>query len=257
MSLAADQRRLAGLDFDGFRELALRDGISEHERVGFPDAYREGRERAILADVSAKLPALHEDHHEPAGVVIDIGCGCGPFAEAIQRRCADAGHELVLVDSAEMLARNPDAPGIEKVAGRFPECGALLQRRHGAAVAVLAYSVLQYVFPSPGAFAFVDAACKLLAPGGRLLLGDIPNASMRRRFLASEAGAEHHRTAYGEAGQPPPVSFNTPVGDEIDDAVLFALAARARAAGLHAWIVPQDPSLPMANRREDLLIARP
>jgi len=37
-----------------------------------------------------------------------------------------------------------------------------------------------------GAHAFVNVALIRLVPGGRLL-GDPPNASMRRRFLASEA----------------------------------------------------------------------
>ena len=256
MSLPADQERLVALDFDAFRELALRDEISEHERVGFPAAYREGRESAILEDIAAKLPALREGYDGPGATVIDIGCGCGPLAEAIQRRCASAGHELVLVDSAEMLARNLDAARLVKVAGRFPDCDASLARWRGGAVAVLVYSVIQYAFPSPGVFGFVDAACKLLAPGGRLLVGDIPNASMRRRFLASDTGADYHRHYTGGHASPS-VSFNAPVGDEPDDAVTFALASRARAAGLHAWIVPQDPSLPMANRREDLLIERP
>jgi hypothetical protein len=45
--------------------------------------------------------------------------------------------------------------------------------------------------------------------------------------------------------------------DQIDDAVVFALVQRARAAGFDAYVLPQDASLPMANRREDILIVRP
>lgn len=253
---ATEQQRFAGLDFEGFRQLALRGDISDHERVGFPDAYREGREQAILADVASKLPALDSAFDKGAGVVVDIGCGCGPLADAVRERCAALGHKLVLIDSAEMLARSPDGPGVEKVAARFPDCADLLARRRGAAVAVLAYSVLQYAFTQPGVFEFVDAACELLAPGGRLLVGDLPNASMRRRFLASEAGEIHHR-GYSGRDEKPDVRFNAPVRGEIDDAVALAVLARVRAAGQHAWIVPQAADLPMANRREDLLIARP
>jgi hypothetical protein len=39
--------------------------------------------------------------------------------------------------------------------------------------------------------------------------------------------------------------------------VTLALLARARDAGFHAWVMPQPPALPMANRREDLVFERP
>ena len=44
---------------------------------------------------------------------------------------------------------------------------------------------------------------------------------------------------------------------KIDDAVVFSILGRARAAGFDAYVVPQAPDLPMANRREDILIMSP
>jgi hypothetical protein len=38
---------------------------------------------------------------------------------------------------------------------------------------------------------------------------------------------------------------------------VFALLGRARAAGFDAYVVPQGAALPLANRREDVLITRP
>lgn len=249
----AEHERFQGLDFDGFRRLASAEGISDHERVGFPDSYRAGREEAILADILHKLPALGS---QPVGTVVDIGSGCGPLASLIADQCLDSGHTLVLVDSEEMLNRREDSERIVKVAGRFPDCEHLLSELRGQCIAVLAYSVLQYAFTQPGVFDFVDAAAELLAPGGRLLLGDIPNASQRRRFLSSEAGVENHRLYTGK-DESPKVSFNTPTRGEIDDGVMLGLVARSRGSGFHAWLVPQQEALPMANRREDLLIVRP
>ena len=55
----------------------------------------------------------------------------------------------------------------------------------------------------------------------------------------------------------PDVVFNAPVERQIDDAVIAAMLGRARAAGTDAWVVPQPPHLPMANRREDILLRRP
>jgi hypothetical protein len=50
--------RFAGLTYERFRALAQDSRLSASERVGFPDAMREGYEDAILADLVAKLPAL-------------------------------------------------------------------------------------------------------------------------------------------------------------------------------------------------------
>ena len=79
---------------------------------------------------------------------------------------------------------------------------------------------------------------------------------MRRRFLASDSGREHHRSYSGTDADPPVHWPTLPLG-ELDDAVTLALLARARDAGFHGWVVPQPPTLPMANRREDILFERP
>lgn len=247
-----DHERFGDLTFDDFRRMAGDDALSSHERVGFPDAYREGREALILDDIAAKLPSLIERER----VIVDIGPGCAGLPVLLREHCAQRDHTLVFVDSAEMLAHHPDGPGLVKVAARFPAAPELLAERRAAVDAVIAYSVVQYAFSDASIFDFVDAALDLLAPGGRLLLGDVPNASMRRRFLASEAGAAHHRVYTGR-DEHPDVRFNVLERGQIDDAVVLSLLARARAAGFDAWVVPQPAALPMANRREDVLIARP
>jgi 2-polyprenyl-3-methyl-5-hydroxy-6-metoxy-1,4-benzoquinol methylase len=246
-------RRFAELTFDDFRRMARDEALSTHEKVGFPDAYREGREAAILADVCAKLPALDVR----GAVVVDVGAGCGGLATLLREHCRAHAHALTFVDSAEMLAHHPDGDDLTKIPGRFPhDCAELLAERRGEVDALIAYSVLQYAFADASPFAFLDAALELLAPGGRLLFGDLPNASMRKRFLASDAGAAHHR-AYSGRDEDPQVAFNTSDPGQLDDGALVGLLLRARAAGFHAWLVPQPAELPMGNRREDLLIARP
>ena len=225
--------------------------LSAHERSGFPDAYREGAQAAILADIEWKLPALGRK----SATVVDIGCGAGPLAMALRDICAERDHTLVLVDSPEVLAHHEQGDAVHKFAGRFPDTPEILDGWAGRCDAVLAYSVLQYSFLDASVFAFLDAVLTLLRPSGRALLADLPNASMRQRFLSSEAGREHHR-AYTGTDEPPPQPPASLDG-ELDDAVALALVARARHAGFHAWLMPQAPELPMANRREDLLFARP
>jgi hypothetical protein len=248
----ADHSRFADLTFESFRRMAADETLTPNERIGFPDSYRAGSEEAILADLESKLPALAAEQR----TIVDIGPGCGPLSDLIRERCAARRHQLVFVDSAEMLDHHPDAPGLTKVAARFPDCPELNASHRGRAEAIIVYSVLQYAFRDVSVFEFLDAALELLAPGGRLLAGDLPNASMRRRFLASDTGRAHHRE-YSGRDEDPELTFNTINRGEIDDAVVLSLLLRARSGGFHAWVVPQDLGLPMANRREDLLIQRP
>jgi hypothetical protein len=245
-----DHARFTGLTFEEFRRMAADDTLTANERIGFPDEYRAEHDEAILADIEGKLPALAARDR----VVIDIGPGCAGLSMRTRELCAQRGHELVFVDSAEMLAHHPDHPALTKIAARFPD--EFPDGYAGRADAVLVYSVIQYAFVDASIFTFLDAALDLLAPGGHLLVGDLPNASMRRRFLASASGRAHHR-AYSGRDEDPEVRFNVIDHGEIDDAVAIALLARARAGGFHAWLVPQASALPMANRREDLLVQRP
>jgi SAM-dependent methyltransferase len=245
--------RFSGLDYEAFRRMADDSTLSRHERSGFPDALREGAETAILEDIEQKIPAFRDRR----GIsVIDIGCGANPLTDGMIERCRARAHQLTLVDSPEVLAHQRETPGVKLRAGRFPGMPLLLADLAGTCDAVVAYSVLQLEFFDSSIHAFVDAALTLLAPGGRLLLADLPNASMRRRFLHSDAGRAYHREYMGSDDGPPVEWPRLPAG-ELDDGVLYGLLARARDAGFHAWLMPQAAGLPMANRREDLLCARP
>ncbi len=245
--------RFANLDYEAYRRMAGDGTLSRHERSGFPDALREDAEGAIFADIESKLPALGSRE----GIsVVDIGCGANPLTDLIIERCRARGHTLTLVDSPEVLAHHRGVPGLHLVPGRFPDTSSLMLDAIGSCDVVLGYSVLQVAFLDGSVHGFADAALTLLAPGGRLLLGDLPNASMRRRFLHSDAGHSFHRTYTGRDDDPT-VRWPLLPSGEIDDGVLSGLVARARDGGFHAWLVPQGAELPMANRREDLLCERP
>ncbi len=243
------------LDYEGFRRLATDTRLSAHEKIGFPDAYREGFEAAILADILGKLPALVQSE---GLAVIDIGPGCAGLPRMLIELCRERRHRLLLVDSPEMLAQLPDIDGVTvKVPGMFPRNAADLEVALGrGADALICYSVLHYICVDCDLFEFVDSTIDLLAPGGRALVGDIPNLSKRRRFFATERGQAFHR-AFTGSDAPYDVAQDLPRPGAIDDAVLSSLCARAHAGGCDAYLMPQGPALPMANRRDDLLIVRP
>ena len=248
----SDANRFANLGFEDFRRLAQDPELSRFERIGFPDAYRAGHEEAIFSDIRTKLTQLDSS----ARCVVDIGPGCSDLPRMVIDHCARMGHALHLVDSSEMLALLPDGPNVTKHAGRYPDLPALRNALRGTVDVIVCYSVLHYVFLDMPLHRFVDASLELLAPGGQMLIGDIPNVSRRKRFFSSERGRQFHRS-FMQTDEDPPVTFNAIEPNQIDDAVMVGIVQRARLAGFDAFIVPQHPQLPMANRREDILVVRP
>lgn len=248
----ASSKQFSNIGFEDFRRLAADQSLSKYERIGFPDAYRQGFEADIFSDIVKKLTNLEGNK----GRILDIGPGCSDLPIMLIDLCRKRGHQLALVDSKEMLDQLPDEPFIEKVAALYPNCPDLISRLRGAVDVILCYSVLHYVLVDTAFFRFLDTSLSLLAPGGQMLIGDIPNISKRKRFFASENGVRFHQE-FMKTKELPDVAFNTIEHDQIDDAVVMSLLQRARAQGFDAYVVPQGSILPMANRREDILITRP
>lgn len=186
----------------------------------------------------------------------DVGPGCSELPLLLIEHCRVQGHQLHLLDSAEMLEHLPEADFIHKTAAQFPRCSEFICTHRGRFDAILCYSVLQYAFIEVAFYAFIDSLLSLLAPGGHLLIGDIPNVSKRKRFFASETGIRFH-LEFMKTAERPSVEFNCIEEGRIDDAVVVSIIERARTSGFDAYILPQHPSLAMANRREDILIVRP
>ena len=248
-----DFTKFEDITYESFRRRALDASLSRNEKVGFPDAYRVGKEELILDDIASKLTSLSAREQ----IVVDVGAGCGGVAILMMERCAEQGHRLFQVDSPEMLELLPEAASVRRVPGRFPDdCAELLDELRGRANCVMAYGVLPSVFVESNVFEFVDRGLELLAEGGQLLLGDLANVSKRKRFFASEAGVRFHQE-FMATSERPDVSFNMPEPDAFDDAVVLAIVSRCRSAGFDAYVVPQREGLPFANRREDILVTRP
>jgi hypothetical protein len=242
----------ANIGFEDFRQFARDPTLSKYERIGFPDQYRAGHEAAIFADIRSKLTLLDTDSR----MVLDIGPGCSDLPVMLIDHCRTKQHKLHLIDSAEMLALLPADLFITKIPALYPNCPETLEALRGQVDVILCYSVLHYILIDTAFFRFLDTSLLLLAPEGQMLIGDIPNISKRKRFFASETGVRFHQK-FMQTMERPKVEFNNIEHDQIDDAVVFSLLQRARAQGFHAYVLPQDPNLPMASRREDILIVRP
>lgn len=245
----AETARFSRLGFDRFGELARDPNLTVAEKMGCARGQREGFDQLIWESILERLPRMSA---EP-GRILDVGSGCGDVARNMIANAEARGHRLTMVDHREMLDQLPPSKAVTRVEGRFPD--AMPPEDDGYDMIVV-YSVLHAVIVDANPFAFLDDLLARLNPGGRLLVGDIPNVSKLRRFLASEAGAAYHREYMrtDEAPVVPPFAMAT---DRVDDGMLIGLMMRARLAGFDAYVLPQPPELAFANRREDLLIARP
>ena len=238
-------------NFEDFRRLADDSSLTPYEKTGFGDSYRKGKEDLVFADIVRALPQFGQT----GKLVIDIGPGCADLPRLTIEHCRATGHQLVFIDSEEMLSQVPDDPILTKIAARFPSAEVCERYREAAHIVVM-YSVLQHIFGHGCIFDFFDSALSLLRPGGEMLVGDIPNISKRKRFFASAAGVAFHK-GFMKTRADPEVHFNRMESNSIDDAVVLGLVARARAAGFDAYLRPQASDLPFANRREDIVVCRP
>ncbi|MGO4437941.1 class I SAM-dependent methyltransferase [Rhizobium sp. RAF56] len=248
----ADPAGFSNIGFEEFRKFASDTSMSKYEKIGFPDSYRQGSEEAIFADITSKLSNLHMT----SAKVLDIGPGCSDIPNMLIDLCERHNHNLTLIDSREMLDLLPSCDRIEKLAAMYPNCPEFIEANRGKFDVVLCYSVLHYIIVDVSFFRFIDLSLSLLSPSGQMLIGDIPNVSKRKRFFASDSGIRFHQ-AFMKTAEKPDATFNRIEHDQIDDAVVMAVIQRARLQGFDAYVLPQPSSLPMANRREDILISRP
>ena len=115
--------------------------------------------------------------------ILDIGPGCSNLASKLINNSRELNHNLILIDSSEMLDQLEDSSGIRKIAARFPDCKNFLEDFKNKIDVIVCYSVFHYVFHEGNIFNFLDSALSLLSPGGQMLIGDIPNISKEKIFL--------------------------------------------------------------------------
>lgn len=251
MSDTNTYKRFMNIGFTDFKTLAEDESLSDNEKIGFPDSYRDGFDHYILEDINLKLGQVKQDDR-----VMDIGPGCGPLAVSYINKCIDQSASITLVDSEEMLRQLPNHNCIDKLSGFYPDDVMKVLQQGQLFNKILCYSVFQYINLESQIYRFLDQTLNLLAPEGQFLLADIPNYSMRQRFFQSEKGQRFISKIPDFDERERAIKAELPDG-EIDDSLVISLITRARSRGFHAYILPQSSVLPMSSRREDLLFVCP
>jgi cyclopropane fatty-acyl-phospholipid synthase-like methyltransferase len=212
--------------------------------------FQADAEANIVKDVISKLRI------EKAHRLLEIGCGVGVLLTPLSKQVAEG----VGIDHPACLDkyRALGVPAnVTLVAGQWPrvELDGLFDR-------VLIYSVLHYMPGPEEARAFILAAIDSLRPGGRLLIGDIPNRDSRERFMSTDDGKRCHaewveRNARTKANHIESDSILSQIDNHsgfLNDSFILALLADMRRDGLEAYVLPQLLGLPFCYTREDVLI---
>jgi SAM-dependent methyltransferase len=238
-------------------------GPSAPERVGRPRS-EEQAEELMWRDLQTKLIVAD------GSSIIDIGVGNGLVARKWLELAGTSPINLVLADFPEVIdalvADAADAfasaPRVSVARGAFPQFFEpnIFSRRFDR---VVAYSLIHYT-DDPASF--IEAAVRLLQPGGRLLIGDLPNISKKGRFLASPSGRLFDSHYKGVPADSLPVfgthhefvaSLDRGGATWITDEFLLDVVLRYRDRGYDVYILEQPSGLPLCQTREDLLICAP
>lgn len=226
-------------------------GLDSTQRSGrYP--FHKTAEARIIGDVLYKLKPCPEDR------LLDIGCGPGNLLIPLSFMVKEAvgiDHPTIV---AQCMQRFADSR-VTWLSGEFPGVKPV-----GTFDCILVYSVLHYLQNFEAVQAFVLAAAHLLSsPGGRLLIGDIPNADRKMRFRASAFGrqfeAEWERNKAVMQGDSN--SFDAFESLQfvrtLDDEMILALVRSLRHEGFHSDLISQPADLPMGYTREDILVVKP
>ncbi|MEI8309163.1 MAG: class I SAM-dependent methyltransferase [Verrucomicrobiota bacterium] len=240
---------MSRISYENYGELASR--LMNTTLIAGRYGVQKEAERRIVADVYQKLKL------EPRDSLLEIGCNVGNLLVPLSflvARCSGIDHPACL---AKLRTRHP-GENLDLIEGNFLD----LQITDSFGK-LLCYSVLHCIGQGE-LFPFIDKALALLTPGGRALFGDLPNASLKARFLASNVGKEFEKEWRGmlvkSTSQPsanPPGLEPDPDTASFDDDRLMEIVLRYRNLGFHVYLLPQPPDLPFGNTREDLLIVKP
>lgn len=204
-----------------------------------------------VEDVVAKLRPKETER------LLEIGCGAGlllrPLAGLVREAVGIDHPALVKEFSSQRPPQN-----VTLLAGRFPGV-----RPRGTFDSILVYSVMHYLPGEEAAREFIDNCLQLLAPGGRLLIADLPNHNAWQRYHASSEGKGHleavearkqaTREQYPEGYK---IYAKFTATRFIDDAFVIRVLTDLRGHGYETYLLPQHPAMPNCMTREDILIRR-
>ena len=241
---------MSSTSFENYSKLARQHDTGNTEVAG-RYRFQASAERRIINDVIGKLAINSDDS------LLEIGCGPGNILLPLSYQVARAAG----IDNEAALGRLAARCGRSMHIATYPGDFLSMELPEPLFSKVLIYSVLQYVDSLASAIRFLRRALSLLCPGGRLMLGDLPNHDKKRRFTESQSGmlaSQEWSALVSDAGLHP--LSGLPQDNRVlvvDDDLLLSLLKCGRTDGYESYLLPQPTDLPFGHTRDDLIFVAP
>jgi len=236
--------------FENFGLLARES--TDYTQIAGRYEFQKEAESLVVNDVLQKLKLNRSDH------CLDIGCGTGnillPLSFFVK--------SIVGLDNSHVIKAftkriSIELINIELISGNFLDV--YIRETFDK---ILVYSVIHYLESKDEVLEFINKASKLLKPGGKLLVADLPNHSKKKRFKSTTHGKEFEKEWEKiTANQSTPKHKNIKLEKDnenvqLDDHLILSILEEMRIKGFNSFLLPQSPELPMGYTREDILIEK-
>jgi len=233
------------VSFENYRKIA-KDKIFNNTVISGRYEFQEVDERGIISDVVKKLDI------QPTDCLLDIGCGPGtiliPLSYMVEKVCG-IDNDIVVKNIKAKCRSRKDA---STICGNFIEPDFNITDKYSK---ILIYSVIQYLSSENELFEFISKALKLLSPGGRMLIANIPNSDKKYRYENSPTGLNQMKNWKKKVDNTmiPKIPIDSNLIDINDDCYLKILKF-VRSQGFESYLLPECENIPFGNTRDDILI---
>ncbi len=234
--------------FDEYGKLASE--LSDFTELAGRYRFQRQAEQYLLYYLLEKLSLTPQDD------LLEIGCGAGNLLIPLSffvHSTTGIDHPTLLAHIKSRVPKESDT--LTLIPGNF-----LTREVSGTFSRILIYSVIQYLRDEEEVLAFIRKAAGHLRPGGKMLIGDIPNKDIKTRFLTSERGKaftvaweEKVATNRKEGGQEHRAPMtNTPLVT-LDDALVEKILQMLEGLQMRTRRVAQPETLALCYTREDII----
>lgn len=208
-------------------------------------AFQKKAEQYLLLDLLKTLSLSPEDD------LFEVGCGAGNLLIPLSffvRSVTGIDHPKLLKKLRSRLPK--DSRNMMLIPGNFLNTDVKTKFSK-----ILIYGVAQCLKDEKEFAKFIRKSVSLLKPGGRILIGDIPNADKKKRFISTEQGKEFNAKWQKQVNTLGKGNPTMAAGDLLilNDEVIWRAISLLEKLGLRAKVLPQQETLAFSYTREDIL----
>ena len=212
-------------------------------------SFQKKSETKIYQDILKKLQLIETD------TCLDIGCNVGanliPLSKKVKHITGIDNLNIINILKSRLKNKNTSL-----ISGNFLTYN--FEKKYNK---IILYSVLHALKNKNQAYLAINKALKLLKPKGKILIGDIPNISLKKRFSNSKFGKnfinkwnKKYKKTYEDDVAHKILAESMSCSPLIDDKFIIDLLKYLRKKDLNAYILPQTKDLPFSHTREDIVI---